>query len=238
MQRVGGPAVTTVEQTPVLTALLDEVSSKYAAIHWAPPVAVIEPAEAVLTELLRSLMAWEAPAAKAAAAVKKVESHVVDYNELRVCLADEVVSMIGERYPRAQERCQRLRAMLGDLYSRTHAVTLEHLLAFPKREARAYLDSLDGMVPFVAARVTLLCMGCHAAPVDERLLAALVGAGAMDACSTPESAAGTIERRVRAGELVNVYLRLHAWADDGGSPPCKPKVSRQPARKPERPGRE
>jgi hypothetical protein len=206
-----------------LAALLDELSNRYSCIQAAPPVAVIDPAEPVLSEMLRSVLAWEAPAAKAATALKKIESHVVDYNELRVCLPDEMVSMIGERYPRALERSQRLRAMLGELYSRTHAVSLEHLTSMSKREARLYLDSLEGMTPFVAARVTLLCMGCHAAPIDERLLTVMIGAGALEPGATAEAAAGAIERRVRAGELANVYLRLQAWAEDGG---CAPHVGK------------
>jgi hypothetical protein len=250
--------VTALDQTPGLSALFEELSSRYSCIHAAAPVAVIDEAEPVLSELVRSVLAWEAPGGKAAAALKKIESHVVDYNELRVCLPDEMVAMIGERYPRALERAQRLRAMLGELYARSHTVSLEHLTAMNKREARVYLDSLDGMMPFVAARVTLLCMGCHAAPMDERMLAALTAAGAVEPGTTTDAAAGLLERRVRAGELANIYVRLQAWADDGGGVSCGGKAcpgepggragagkqskgaepgGRQPGRKPERPSR-
>lgn len=178
---------------------------------------LLDPAEPVLCEFVRSMLLWESTTPKAAAAMKRIESRVVDFNELRVCLARELLEMLGERYPRAAERAQRLRAALNDLYSRAHAVTLEHLTGTGKREAWTYLESLEGVPPYVVARVMLLSLGGHAAPVDGRILQCLVAAGAVEEGTTAEVVAGTLERRVRAGEMVPTYLRLQSAADEGAA---------------------
>lgn len=178
----------------------------------APP-ALIEPGEPMLAELVRSMLMWEATAAKSDAAFKRFHEAVVDFNELRICLVDELIRMMGERYPRAEERAQRLRAALNDIFLRNHCVSLEHLSRMGKRESREYLDTLDGVPRFAASRVFLLCLGGHAAPVDGRILRRLIEAGIVEPGATPESAASVVERSVRAGELLETYQLLQAWAD-------------------------
>jgi hypothetical protein len=170
--------------------------------------------ESIMQEYLRSFLTWEASGAKAEQALKRIQHAVVDLNELRVCLTDELAQMLGERYPLARERAQRLRASLNELYRREHGVTLEAVVMMPKREARAYIGSLEGVPPFVAARVTLLSLGGHAFPIDERLRSALADAGVES--TDAESLGGWIERQVRGGEARQAYLALEAWHDAGG----------------------
>ncbi|HYE02537.1 MAG TPA: hypothetical protein VD963_04810 [Phycisphaerales bacterium] len=178
-----------------------------------PAPCAIEPDQPVLAEFVRSFMVWESTLSAGTAACRKLEKAVVDFNELRVCLPDELVRVIGPRYPLAPERAQRLRAALNDLYARQHSVSLQHLPALGKREAEAFLASLNGVPGFVSARVTLLALGGHALPVDSCILGKLLSEGIVPADATPESAAGSLERRFRAGELAEAYLLLQAWSD-------------------------
>lgn len=168
-------------------------------------------AESVMQEFLRSFLTWEASPIKAEAALKRIHHAVVDFNELRVCLTDELAQMLGERYPLARERAHRLRAALNELYRREHGVTLEAVLTMPKREARAYLGSLEGVPPFVAARVTVLELGGHAFPVDDRIRTALSEEG-IDAGGVDELGSW-LERQVRGGEARAAYLAMEAWLE-------------------------
>ncbi len=175
--------------------------------------------------LLAAFLTWEAGASRAAAALKRLLSAVVDYNELRVCLPDELAHIMGERYPRAVERAARIRSALNDLYRREHAVTLAPLENMPKRDTRMFLMSLEGLPPFVAARVVLLCFGGHAFPLDERMHAALIDEEAVPPDLKLEDAGSWLERQFRAGEIAPDYLLLEAWLAD--RPP--PKPPRKPA---------
>jgi hypothetical protein len=123
--------------TSLLKRLGDQVKLPQPPV---PDPALIEPTEPLLGEFLRSMLVWEARCADAAAALKRVAASVVDFNELRVCLPDEIVAMLGPAYPRVQERALRLRAALSELYVREHAVTLQPLAGLSKRDAKAYLD--------------------------------------------------------------------------------------------------
>jgi hypothetical protein len=197
-----------------------EPAKRFAALvkrlHTAHDVSPVDPAQAsrpeqanaILWQLVFSILAWECSPTRAANPTGKLHTAVVDYNEMRVCLPDELASMIGDRYPRARERAVRLRSVLNDIFRREHSVTLDHLVAMNKRDARAYLDGLEGCPPYAAARVALLELDGHAMPVDDRLLAVLRDEDAVPENSTPQTAAAWLERQLRAGEARATYLML------------------------------
>lgn len=176
--------------------------------------AYLDHAEPILCEFVRAFLVWESTTAKAAAVIKRLDQSLVDFNELRICMTDELLRLMGRGVPRVEERAQRLRVALNGVYAREHAVTLEHLATLSKREAREYLESLDGVPRFVSARVMLVCFSAHTAPVDSRILRRLIEAQAAEANASPDEVAGQLERRVRAGEMPETYALLQAWADD------------------------
>lgn len=217
-----------------LPGLLKRLKSAYpdAACPCAQPV--IDPEEPILGEFLRSFLIWESTTPRAATALRSVERSVVDFNELRICLAHDFIGMLGPRFPGVEQRALRIRAALSDIYLREHAVTLRHLADMPKRKARSYLESLEGVPHFVASRVVLVALGGHAAPIDSRILSRLCTASALPQGLRPESAAGLIERAVRAGELAEVYALLQAWSDDGSPEPQEDPRPQDRSRAPRR----
>lgn len=220
-----------------LTSLLKKLRAAHAqAASPTEPSSKLDPAEPLLTTYVRSFLLWDAPSSKADAALKKLEQTLVDFNELRVCLPDELVAIIGERYPRAGERALRLRSALCALYLREHAVTLEPLATLDPAKAREYVLSLDGTPDFVAARVCLVALSHHAAPVDQRILHRLIESKVVDKAASVADAAQVLERLVAPGEMLETYTLLQAWADAGefsipGVDP--PRVSVRPANPPE-----
>jgi hypothetical protein len=163
-------------------------------------------------ELVRAFLMWDAPRAGVGAGLARLRSGVVDYNELRVCLPGELTALLGARYPNGGERCLRLRAALNEIFRRENGLVLAQLKDEPKRAARAYLDSLPGMVGFVAARVALVGCEAHAFPVDRTLLALLEAGGAVEPGLDPDAASSRLERAVRAGEALLCYRRLEMMA--------------------------
>lgn len=177
----------------------------------------------LIDQFVWSFLVWEASLAEAERALRKIQSNVVDYNELRVCLPEETVGIIGPRYPRAQERAMRLRAGLQDIYLREHIVSLDHLADAPKRTARQYLDTLDGVPAFVAGRVFLLGLGGHALPLDERLVEKLKEYQMLEEDTTVERAIAALERHVKAEDAPETHLLLVAWASDENGGPRIPR---------------
>lgn len=172
--------------------------------------------------LVQSFLMWEAATEKARMAYERLRERVVDFNDLRQCMPHEMEEYFGARYPLSSERCQRLRATLRNVYMREHSVTLESLRSMGKRDVKKYIESLEGMTPYVAARVMLLCFDTHAIPVDEQLRTQLIAAGASDESADVAALSAWLARQVKASQGRAVAAGLQAWIDEvGGKAPSK-----------------
>lgn len=191
---------------PKLTALL----KKHPTATHAPLPELVAQKDPVAT-LVFSFLLWEATTAQAVEAYGRLSECMVDFNDLRVSLASDVTATLGPRYPRAEERAKRLRATLNDLFKREHAVK------FPvekggKRDIRAYVESLEGMVvPFVGCRLLLLCFGAHGIPADEQTRAMLADAGVCEGGIDLMDLSNALARHVKAeqAEAAHGSIQMH-----------------------------
>lgn len=202
---------------------VDPVRRLHAALKRFRGVAIARPVPCPFPEtdplvhlLVESFLLWEATTAQAGEALGRLASQVVDYNEMRVCFTEELAAMLGPRYPRVEERCARLRCALNDLFKREHGLSLAHLQSPGRKDARGYLDSLDGTPTYVSARVALLGLGCHTIPVDGRLVGVLAGAGCCAATDSCEAVSSWLERQFKPGEGPEAHGLLQAWSDSQG----------------------
>jgi len=205
----------------LLQALLKKLSNRYGEQQAEPLTAgVDEGVDPMLHLFVYSFLLWDASTGQARAALKRIRETFVDYNELRIAFADEIAAAFGERYPRGYERALRLRSSLHDIFRREHSLSLQSLTELSKREARTYLDSIDGTPAYVSARVLSLGLGGHAIPVDQRIADLLAAEAVLgDDVTDADSAASWLERQIRAGDATSVALILQAWSDDQGAAP-------------------
>jgi len=203
------------ESAQKLRELVKRLAASLTPAERAPahPLAGVDPPMHIL---VYSFMLWERDPAAAAAALASLYNGIIDPNELRVALPEEIAAWCADTDALALERAARLRACLNDLYRREHAVSLERVAGLSKREAREYLDSLEGIPPFVAARVSLFGFGGHAVPVDRRLHGMLERESAVEVGSSLVDAERWLERQVRASEAEGVVLLLEAWREEAG----------------------
>jgi endonuclease III len=167
--------------------------------------------------LVLSFLMAESSTDRAVTAYGRLRSRVVDFNDLRVSMGHEMAGYLGSRYPMSLERCERLRSTLRNIYLREHAVKLDHLHASSKRDVRKYLESLDGMTPYAAARVMLLAFDAHAIPVDEQLRSQLVAAGAAGETASAGDVSAWLSRQIKAGDRLSTHFKLQAWIDEIGA---------------------
>jgi len=194
------------------------------ALPTAEPV-VFPDADDPVAVLVQSWLLWETTTARALGAYEALRRKFVDFNDLRTSMSDEIAEALPSRYPGAVERAERMRASLRSIYLREHAVSLESIRDQGKRDARRYVESLEGIVPFVAARLVLLSFGTHVIPVDGALLVKLREEDVVEETATQADASGVLTRAVKAGDGEAVHASLQAWVEAGGSAPAK--VSRR-----------
>jgi endonuclease III len=163
--------------------------------------------------LVMSFLLWESTTEKAARAYRRLVEETVDFNDLRVSMPQETADLIGERYPLVMDRAQRLRAVLRDIYLREHGVSLDGLRKTTKRDVKQYIETLDGIVPYVASRVLLLSFDTHAVPVDEQLRERLVQESVVEETMTLPDLTAWLGRQIRAGDGVAAHQALQAWVE-------------------------
>lgn len=166
----------------------------------------------ICDELIWSFLVWEAGEKRAAALASKLCETFVDLNEFRVCLTGELASFFGPTYPKAAERADRMRSSLNDIFQREHEVSLKSLSSMNKRDAKAYLESLEGIPSYVVSRTLLLGLGGHAFPLDNRLLKLLASEQAIADSETVESGSSWLERQIRSGDAAPAFVAIEAWA--------------------------
>jgi len=205
-----------------LHALVKRLRAKYpeASVFPAPAWEGTDP---ILAEFVFSLLLAESTPLLARAAFEVFKSEFVDLNELRISLPDEVAELLGEDYPHADERTARIRATLHDIYQREHVMSLAALAEAGKREIRHYLESLNGVTPFVIARVKLLHLGGSAVPVDNTLLSRLHKEHALENAATCESAGDWLPKQFEPGQSASLHALFlaSAEADADSSKPFK-----------------
>ena len=172
------------------------------------------PASDPVTQLVIGFLQWGATREEAESAFAHAMQELVDINELRVSHDEELVELFGQNYPNVWERTARMREALNAIYVREHAVAMHSIAEKSKKEQRAYLDSLPGMTPYVAAQVTLLSFGGHALPIDQKLVDLLVQQEILQEGTTPAHAESELLRQVRAAEALHTHMLLQAWADE------------------------
>lgn len=188
---------------------LDALLARLSSAPDVPPPHGDDPVET----LIYSFLLWGSSRTAADAAYRALKHGFVDYNELRVSLPYEIALCLRQKDSRSLERCQRLRASLNDLFRREHVVSLDRVKGMGKRDARKYIETLEGMVPYVAARVMLLCFDIHAIPVDDALRALLIEEGAADASADIVEVSAYLARHVPAARGRDVHALLQAWSD-------------------------
>ncbi len=169
-------------------------------------------------QLIRAFLQWETTSRQAEPAYNRLMRHMVDHNDLRVSDPQDIADALGDRYSRTEERAVRLRLVLRDVYDREHAVSLERLQEMAKRDARAYLDELTGMVPYVSASVMLLSLGGHAVPVDEQLVAKLKKDEIVDPDATLDEVVAFLEHHIKAADGVRAHFLLRGYIEQSISP--------------------
>ena len=187
----------------------------------APAPYVLEPfgdTPATERELLFSFLLWDSNTSLAHAAYRKLIDAFVDLNHLRVAMPEEVVAIVGDRYPKSDHRAARLRAVLQDIFRREHTLSLARLGTTGKREARHYLESLEGMHGFVSGRLLLINFASHAVPLDDRLRVMLTEEHAIDPILSVSEAQHWVEHQIPAENAHAVSNAFLHWIDSTALP--------------------
>jgi endonuclease-3 len=142
-------------------------------------------------------------------ALSRFKDEFFDWNEVRVSEVDEIQeNLAGISEP--EEKAQRIRRFLRQLFNRTYSFTLDSLTKKPLKEALKVLQTYDAFASdYVTATVIQQALGGHAIPIDKATHRVLERLG----ISEPDVHAlrGMLERAVpknRGGEFLDLIEDL------------------------------
>ncbi len=163
-------------------------------------------------ELVFSMLVWEAGVPCAVSAARRLAEQFVDINELRVALVEEVEDTIGLTDAHATRRAGAIIDTLYQVFDAEDAVSIDRVARAGAHEGRPFLDAIEGLPAFVADRVSLLVLGEHRVPVDDRLASLLVERGIVPRETATAAVADLLTRVCPSDRGKGFYLRLEAAA--------------------------
>ena len=184
--------------------------------------------------MIHSSLLYDATTEMADAAIQRIRSRNVDFNEFRVNLVDEMVTTIGVKYPEGFERMRGLRRTLFDLFRRHHKVSLEQLVGKPKRDVRTYLENLEGMPSYVVSRTMLLGFDVPLVPIDLTTVDMLIHYEVLTEAVKPSELTETFAKKFSSDRATLMHFALVAATDtfhDSGKAEAA-RIARESVKKP------
>ena len=136
-----------------------------------------------------------------------------DLNEVRVSSIDEV-EVVFHDLPQADWRALRVRTALQHVFESTYTFDFDGLTRKTLELATKQMSKIKSLTPFVRSYTLQQAMGAHLLPIDDRMNAALVWLGVVEADSTPEHTSETLKAAVRKADGLEFCQVLRAFATD------------------------
>lgn len=170
-----------------------------------------------IQQLIIGILAENSSEQKAAALFKRLCEQMVDLNELRVTPPLELAETIGTTVSQARHKADRIIRVLNEIRVRQDALDLSFLKQRGRREAREYLDSLEGVGLFASASVITHSLNGHAIPVDYLTLYVLRKEKAVDDTADTATVQSFLERHVPASDSRGFAILLNRYVAAEGA---------------------
>ncbi|AQT67664.1 valyl-tRNA synthetase [Anaerohalosphaera lusitana] len=193
-----------------------------------PELTYDDPLDAVVDGVLTEHLTL----ADAEKALKKIQSHFVDYNDLRVSRPEEINDVLKSKNDdKIKAVAKSLPDGLGAIFAKYHAVTLEPLAEEGKRQAKKELEEMVGLSRFAQSYTLLTAIGGHAIPVNQIIADYLKSEKLVNPESDLDDIEGFLERRISAADAFEFYWLLRLQAEESLKAPKKKTTKKRTAKK-------
>jgi endonuclease-3 len=155
--------------------------------------------------------------------LKRFRDQFFDWNEVRVSSIEEIRDVLAG-HPDSEERANRLRRFLRQLFEKTYGFDLDGLAKKPLKDSIKSLQEYEVMgSDYVLATVIQQALGGHAIPVDGPVLRGLSRLGVIEETTDVAAVRSHLERAVpknRGTEFVDLMEELTHDTCVAGPPDC------------------
>lgn len=138
-------------------------------------------------------------------AMRKLQSHFVDNNDLRVARVEEIVEIIGSDLEHADKTAVKLTGMLNAVFQKYDSLVAENIVGTGKKGMKEVLDKLSGITDFVRSYVCLTSLGGHAVPLTDKMIEYFKTNSLVDPEWDTTQIYSFVEKQVSASEAFAFY---------------------------------
>jgi endonuclease III len=211
------------------TRYASQVKSVFSKLRQKAGKADTPEPEEPLHRLAVAILAADTTDEQARRAVSRLLGAMESWNELRVSTPVELQRVLGNMVPNSLARCEQLVNALQSVFDRENRMSLDRLRSLGRREARQFLENLDGVDEYVAASVMLWSLGGHAIPVNNKLFDSLRAADLIHPAADRSEVQAFLERNISASQAREFCIVMSGFDGRG---PTGPKRTRTTARSP------
>jgi endonuclease III len=177
----------------------------------------VKPAEFAdpIDALIYGLISESTTERQAKKVFKNLQSHFVDYNDLRVSRSEEVQEILEDFDPRGEQIAVNLTKILAAVLEKYDGMSLKTIDAQGKRQAKKELDELPGVTHFAVNFCFLAALEGHAIPLTEPMLNFLKDHELVDPQITQDEIETFLERHISASHGWEFYELLRQAAESG-----------------------
>jgi endonuclease III len=172
----------------------------------------------------------------AKAALRKIQSHFVDFNDLRVARVDEIVEIIGSEMTNADKTAAKVISMLNAIFQKYDSLITENMVGAGKKGLKEVIEKMNGIPDFVKNFVYLTLLNSHAVPLTDKMIEYLKTYNLVDPEWDNSQIIAFMEKQVSASDAYTFYSIIRhdselanpkaaqILSEDKKEKPAKPKA--------------
>jgi len=168
-----------------------------------------EPVDALVYAIISERMSE--PATQSV--IKRFSDYFVDWNDLRISRAEEIVEVLGSDTSAAKDIALALTTALRSVFNKYNMISLKALCKMSKRPARAVLEKMDGTSRFVVDYCMLTSLQGHAIPLTKKMIEYLRSNELVHAEADEREIEGFLARQISAENAYEFYSLLRCKSE-------------------------
>lgn len=146
-------------------------------------------------------------------AVKKLNDHFIDFNDLRVSLDEEICESMDIDLLDGRKTAFRLTTALRWIFDKYNTVSLESLKKIGKRPAKEALEKIESISNFVVDYCMLTSLQGHAIPLTDKMVEYLKDDELVHPEANEQEIEGFLTRQVAAKDAYEFYYLLRTASE-------------------------
>ena len=164
--------------------------------------------ENVIDAVIYAVISNEMSEKQTDAVIRKFTEYFVDWNDLRVSRAEEIVEVLGKDSVATTEIALTINRILTSLFNDYHKVSLESLKKIGKRPAKQALEKIDGINRYMVDYCLLTALGGHAIPLTDRMIQYLRNNELINPDADDQQIGGFLAKQISAKNGYEFYALL------------------------------